>query len=170
MVHSHGLGCVLGWLCRGAPGALSQPSPGYIMAFPLPYLGPGLSCHSVCRAVSQRTPSHVVEHAQSCRRARLAMSRAVPRAPCHRAPRAGCCAYRSFLRHVVVLRLTVSRPYHDTTQRPSRVPVTVRPCVSQHSTPAARPLRASRSPLRASRSPLRAPLALARGPTVSQAL
>ena len=73
------------------------------------------------------------------------------RALYRRAPRWRCCAYRSFLRRIVALSLAVSLPYRDTTQRPSRMPVTIHPFVSRHSPPAAKPSRPCRSPLRAGR-------------------
>ena len=65
------------------------------------------------------------------------------------APRGRCCTYRSLLRCIVALPLAVSRPYCYTTQRPSRVPVTIRPFVSRPSLLTARPSHACRSPLRA---------------------
>ena len=83
---------------------------------------------------------------QPCRR---------PGWPCRalyrRAPRTRCCSYRSFLRRIVALPPAMSRLYHDTTQQPSRVPITIRPFVSRHNPSAARTSRARRLPLRAGR-------------------
>ena len=65
----------------------------------------------------------------------------------------GCIAarMRAPLRRIAALSPAVSRLYRDTTQQPSRVPVTIRPFVSRHSPSTARPSRVRRLPLRAGR-------------------
>ena len=65
---------------------------------------------------------------------------------------AGCIAARAparSLRSITAFPSAVSRLYRDTTQRPTRAFVTIRPFVSRPSLPTARSSRVRRSPLRA---------------------
>ena len=59
---------------------------------------------------------------------------------------------RAPLHRIAALPPAMSCMYRDTTQRPSIMPVTIRPFVSRHSPSAARPSRARRLLLRAGRS------------------
>ena len=129
--------------CRG-------PVPGRIMA-----------CGRPCRGRVVGLADRVTAHAWPCCSARPAVSRAMSQRP-HEI----YCTYRNFLRRIVALPLVVSRPYQDTTQRPSRVPVTIRPFVSRHSPPTVRPSRAGCSPFCVGR-PCRRPCWPSRGPAMA---
>ena len=105
----------------GAPGAPPEPR----LHSPAMSTTPRLRAHCT---VSQASPGHVASLG-----GRIVVS---TRAPA-----------RS-LRRIAALPPNVSCLYRETTQRPSRVPVTIRQFVSQHSPSATRPSRAPRLPLR----------------------
>ena len=124
-------------------------------------------------AVSQAWPCRVAGLASPCRRTGPTVSQAPPAvccSPCRalyrRAGRRVACP----MRRIVALPPAVSHLSSDTTQRPSRPPITIRPFVSRHNPLETRPSRACLSPLRAgqpcrraSRS-CRSPAAPCRGP------
>ena len=135
--------------CRKPGLVVSKPGLAVSKAWPGRVAGLAWSCRSALLAVSQRTPGRVAVHS---------------RAPCRRAP-ASVAAHRvSASPAVSCAQLAVSWPCPrlcrslscDTTQRPSRPLVTIRPFVSQHNPPAVRPSSERRSPLRAHRQCRRA--------------
>ena len=148
----------------------SAPTLGPACAHTAPCRKPGLAVSKPGLVVSKAWPGRVAGLAWSCRSARLAVSQRTPgrvavhaSAPC-RTP-ASVAAHRVLASPAVSCsQLAVSWPCPrpcrslscDTTQRPSRPPVTIHPFVSQHNPPAVRPSSERRSPLREHRQCRRA--------------
>ena len=112
-----------------------------------PILGPAYAHTAPCR-----WPGRVAGLAWQCRSTRPAVSQ---RTPAHRVAAPPRALLRAVSRSQQVVSWPCPRPCRnlscDTTQRPSRPPVTIRLFVSRHNPPAARPSRAHRSPLRVGR-------------------
>ena len=111
---------------------------------PLAQLARTLCSHC---AMSQAWPGHVAAHAgRVVRHVNEPPARAVA---CHVA------ASPTMSHAQPAVSWPCPQPYRnlsrDTTQRPSRSPVTIRPTVSRHNSPTARPSCARRSPLHAGR-------------------
>ena len=127
-----------------------------------PTLGPACAHTALCgkpsMAMSQAWPGRVAGLAQPCHRLGPAMSQR-PLKRWRAVSQVMCCAscrtlYRHARRHVarplrriVTPPPVVSRLSRDTTQQPNRALVTIRPFISRHNPPAARPSRTRRSPL-----------------------
>ena len=123
--------------------------------------------------MSQAWPGHVAGLAPPCSMTGPTASQtpsAVCCSPCRalyqRAGRRVACP----MHRIVVLPPAVPHLSSDTTQRPSRPPIMIRPFILRHNPPAAKPSRACLSPLHASQScrrasrPCRSPAALCRCP------